>query len=82
MGALEAYLVTDHAAAIASGALDGGRIGGVRLVSVRHPLPPIGTYPVARFATRPLAEIPADHIKRWFWTPTSRRAAWCAGEVP
>lgn len=55
------------------------RIGGVRLLSLREPIPKPGTdFP--RFHRRPLAEIPRREWKFWYWTPVSRRALRCGGD--
>lgn len=58
-------------------ATDNPDIGGIRLVSVRHPLPPIDERPVPRFTRRPLAELPPETIHAWFYTPVSRREQNC-----
>lgn len=55
------------------------RIGGVRLLSLREPIPKPGTdFPL--FRRRPLAEIPKREWKFWYWTPISKRKQRCAGD--
>ena len=56
-------------------------IGGVRLSSVRTPLPPLGAS-VGPWQPAPLDESSADRIKNWYYTPESRRRAFCAGSRP
>lgn len=73
MEALEDYLV----ARVNDDATPGDAIGGIRLVSLRHPLPPIQARPIPRFERKPLAAIPEDQVKAWFYTPPSRRARRC-----
>lgn len=43
-------------------------IGGIRLASVRVPIPKPGE-PVARFEHRPLDQYPSDQVKHWYHTP-------------
>lgn len=73
MEALESYLVerVNRDAAPSQG------IGGIRLSSLRHPLPAIDERPVPRFRAKPLAKIPQDNVKAWFYTPVRRRAKHC-----
>jgi hypothetical protein len=51
-----------------SAASDIGAIGGIRLSSVRIPIPKPGE-PVTRFEHRPLDHYPSDQVKRWYHTP-------------
>ena len=75
MQALESYLV-DHVNARRDA---GDRIGGIRVLSLRVPIPPPGT-PIERWHRRPLAEFPENERKNWYWTPKSRRAERCGKE--
>jgi hypothetical protein len=70
--ALDEYLVTRHNAR----APKEERIGGVRLLSLRAPLPEPGK-PVAPYTRKPLDSYPADQRKNWYWTPSSKRAERC-----
>jgi hypothetical protein len=75
MEALERYVLERASAA---SAVEGGRrLGGVRLLSLRHPIPPVGSA-IARFERRPLHVYPASQRRDWFYTPVSRRLAHCA----
>ena len=73
MEALESYLVER----VNRDAASGEEIGGIRLSSVRHPLPAIDARPVPRFRPKPLAELPKKQVKAWFYTPVSRRERQC-----
>jgi hypothetical protein len=72
MQALERYVLERE------NALQPGRaIGGIRLSSLRIPLPEPGE-PVDRWSRRPLGAHPAEQIKHWYYTPRSKRPAQCA----
>ena len=75
MRALERYVIEQQNAGREH------RIGGIRLSSVRTPLPELGAsvQPVQRSS---LDEVPAAQIKHWYFTPLSRRSAFCAGKSP
>jgi hypothetical protein len=72
MQALDDFLVTQHNARLAAGlpAHDGvdGVIGGIRLQSLRTPLPPLGA-PIERYQRKPLDEHPKHLRKTWYRTP-------------
>lgn len=70
--ALDEYLVTRHNAR----APKEERIGGVRLLSLREPLPEPGK-PVSPYTRKPLDSYPNDQRKNWYWTPSSKRAERC-----
>jgi hypothetical protein len=69
MHALDDYLVT-------SANRGGAGLGGVRLSSLRIPIPPPGqvTEPYRR---KPLDEYPADYRKLWYQTPAAKLRARC-----
>jgi hypothetical protein len=75
--ALDEYLVSRHNAR----ASHGDRIGGVRLLSLRQPIPEQGK-PVPPYARRPLDTYPAEQRKNWFWTRASKRAERCGDPIP
>lgn len=81
MEALEEYLVDGHNARVVAGENTGdgidGLIGGIRVTSLRIPLPEPGTK-TERFTALPLEEVSEDWIKHWFWTPASRRELHCS----
>jgi len=54
-----------------------GPIGGIRLSSLRLPVPPHGE--IERWNPRPLTELPASVKKRWYETPPAVRDQRCAG---
>jgi hypothetical protein len=81
MTELDAYLVEHHHAAKADdGIARDERIGGVRLSSLRIPIPEPGA-PLERFSRRPLASYPDDQRKVFYHTPRSRLAARCGTQV-
>jgi hypothetical protein len=69
MQALDRYLVRSHNAA-------SERIGGVRLLSLRIPIPKVGT-PFERYVRRPLSYYPQAERKNFYHTPESVRAKRC-----
>lgn len=74
--ALERHVITRL-----PGATGREAIGGIRLSSVRTPLPlPGEALPV--WSRPPLAELPEDWIKHWYYTPRSRRGTWCGEGEP
>jgi hypothetical protein len=84
MNALEDHIVERHNQRVARGEVPGdgvdGAIGGILLESLRIPLPAPGTA-VERYRRVPLAEIPNEWRKRWYYTPVSRRRDQCK-ELP
>jgi hypothetical protein len=81
MHALDGYLVGAHG----KGTHDDGvardaALGGVRLLSLRIPLPKPGDA-LERAHRRPLAEIPDEERHVWYHTPKSTIAARCKGPV-
>ena len=85
--ALDDWLVAAHKGSIldagaGGGATDGvaGPIGGIRLSSLRLPVPAPGA--IERWTRRPLAELPASVKKEWFRTTGERRTARCSEGAP
>jgi hypothetical protein len=76
MQALDEFLVTRHNASPGA-----ERIGGVRLLSLRVPVPAPGT-PAPRYARHPLASYPEEQRKHWYWTRESVRHRRCAKGAP
>jgi hypothetical protein len=74
--ALESYLIHGH-----NDGAPNAPISGVRLLSLRIPLPKPGEK-VDRYRRRSLSEHPEDQRRNWYWTPTAKRAARCAELVP
>jgi hypothetical protein len=81
MGQLEDFLRGRHNAAAATEDGVEGKIGGIRLLSVRTPQPPPGGA-IERFHRRPLVEIPEDNKHIFYQTTEKQRAARCAGVQP
>jgi len=75
MHALDDYIVAHHAGADDHFA---DPLGGIRLVSVRRPLPEVGD-PVERYVYEPLAPIPPQWRKDYYWTKASVRKRRCGG---
>lgn len=73
---LDEYLVDSHNRDASS-----ERIGGVRLLSLRIPLPALGD-PAPRWSRRPASEFQGDRRRNWYWTPRSKRAARCGESGP
>lgn len=73
MEALEDYVLRHE-----NGKGGATRWGGIRVSSVRIPLPEPGE-PVKRWSRPVLEEHPRDLIKHWFYTPVSRRERHCGG---
>jgi hypothetical protein len=71
MHALDDYLVT-------SANRDGAGLGGVRLLSLRIPIPPPGEV-AEPYRRKPLDQYPADYRKVWYQTPAARLRARCEG---
>src|SRR5450432_3771396 len=83
MHALEAFLIARHNERAARGddTAPAGLIGGIRLTSVRVPFPAPGQ-PVERYRYRRLADYPESYHKAWYYTPSSRKLRFCAGDTP
>lgn len=82
MHALDGYLVARHAeGGHADGIADDAKLGGIRVLSLRLPLPSPGD-PLVRMHRQPLAEYPETVRKNWYYTPRSRRAARCGYAKP
>lgn len=71
MQALEQYVIARHDAASSS-----SPIGGIRFLSLRIPIPPVGAR-VEPWSRRPVASFPKEQRHDWYWTPRSRRLARC-----
>lgn len=81
MHALDRYLVRRHDERPGADGIDAGeRIGGVRLLSLRIPIPPVGSK-FERYRREPLAHYPESERKYFYHTPESIRARRCAGEI-
>jgi hypothetical protein len=77
MHALDAYLVDRHASGKGDDGIDAVKtIGGVRLLSLRIPLPVPGEH-LERFRRLPLAEYPQDQRHVFYHTPRSKAAERC-----
>jgi hypothetical protein len=82
MNTLDRFLVDVHN----QGAKDDGipadeKIGGVRLMSIRGPIPAIGD-PLVRVHWVPLAEIPEKERKNWYQTKSGNITERCFGRRP
>jgi hypothetical protein len=78
MHALDAYLVERHDSGRARDGIDPNEpIGGVRLLSLRIPLPNPGE-PLERNHRLPLPAYPEDQRHVWYHTPRSKMADRCA----
>jgi hypothetical protein len=75
MRALDKFVVDRHNDRSAQ------KIGGVRFVRLRLPLPEPGA-PVPRFSRRPLETYPEEARKNLYWTPESTRITRCAWFTP
>jgi hypothetical protein len=82
MRALDRYLVRNHDERPASDGIDPEqRIGGVRLLSLRIPIPTVGSS-FERYRRYPLAHYPKGERKIFYHTPSSMRARRCASDAP
>ncbi len=80
--ALEAYLVDRHNEGRNDDAIPSeDKIGGVRLMSIRAPLPEIGA-PLVRVHRLPLSEIPEAERKRFYQTTSRVITERCFGTQP
>jgi hypothetical protein len=74
MQALEAYVLEGEVARRPE-----RPVGGIRLSSVRIPLPEVGE-PVPRWTRRPLEAHPPDQVRHWYYTPRATRSLRCGNE--
>jgi hypothetical protein len=82
MHALDAYLVASHAAGGPSDGIASDEVlGGIRVMSLRLPLPPPGA-PLERVERKPLASYPNEVRKHFYHTTRSRRAERCGYTEP
>jgi len=84
MHALDEYIVAGHAAGSAArpdGLAAGALLGGIRVMSLRLPLPAPDA-PLARMERKPLSEYPETVRKIFYYTPTSKRAERCGYREP
>jgi hypothetical protein len=82
LNSVDRFLVDRHNGATADDGIPSARkIGGVRLLSLRIPLPEIGA-PLVRVHRVPLADIPENERKTWFTTPSQRITLRCFGKRP
>jgi hypothetical protein len=80
--ALESYLIGRHErSGVDDGLPHGARVGGVRLVRLRHAIPEPGQ-PPELWHRRPLVQYPDTQRTGMYWTPRSRRAQKCGGLAP
>lgn len=70
MRALDEYIVKHHNAS------HDEKIGGVRILSLRIPLPPPGTK-IDPYKREELAKYPDDQRHNWYWSPGSMRRERC-----
>lgn len=70
MRALDEYIVDHHNKA------HDEKIGGVRILSLRIPLPPPGTK-IDPYKREELAKYPEDQRHNWYWSPGSLRRERC-----
>jgi hypothetical protein len=81
MHALDGYLVGAHDTATHDdGIARGAELGGVRLLSLRIPLPKPGDA-LERARRKPLSDFPDEERHVFYHTPKSTIAARCAGSV-
>jgi hypothetical protein len=82
MHALDDYLVHGHAEGGRNdGIPDDAQLGGIRVLSLRLPLPSPGA-PLEREERKPLADYPKDVRKNFYYTTKSRRAERCGYTEP
>jgi hypothetical protein len=81
MTSLDSYLVDNHNSATHEDGIPPGRaIGGVRLLSLRIPLPSPGDR-LQRVSRQPLSSYPEDQRKVFYHTPRSKLAERCGTAV-
>ncbi|HTA91901.1 MAG TPA: hypothetical protein VK745_20105 [Polyangiaceae bacterium] len=78
MRVLEAYLLQRHNERVARGedVQPLGMIGGIRVLSLRIPLPAAGQK-IERYHYLPLTAYPDSYRKEWYYTQASRRPELC-----
>jgi hypothetical protein len=76
MRALDEYVTTHHNAAHEASK----KIGGVRILSLRIPLPPPGTK-INPYKREELVKYPEDQRHNWYWTPGSMRRERCGDKA-
>jgi hypothetical protein len=74
--ALDQWLVDHHNRSADPGDGIQGKIGGIRLLSLRIPVPALGEH-VERYRWKPLAEYPESVRKLWYFTPVPTRKERC-----
>lgn len=77
MRALDEYVTSRHNASHDANK----RIGGVRILSLRIPLPAPGTK-IDPYKREELAKYPQDQRHDWYWTPGSMRRERCGEKAP
>jgi hypothetical protein len=81
MHELDRYLVWNHDLHPGDdGIAPGERIGGVRVLSLRIPIPPVGSA-FERYRRHPLSYYPESERKYFYHTPDSVRARRCASDT-
>jgi hypothetical protein len=81
MTALDSYLVSQHNSAMREDGISRDRaIGGVRLLSIRIPIPSPGDR-LQRVSRQPLSSYPEEQRKAFYHTPRSRLAERCGRRV-
>ena len=75
MRALDEYITTRHNAS------HDKKIGGIRVLSLRIPLPAPGTK-IEPYKREELAKYPDDQRHNWYWTPSSMRRERCGDKHP
>jgi hypothetical protein len=81
MRALDEYITTHYNASHDANANANKRIGGVRVLSLRIPLPAPGTR-IDPYKREELAKYPEDQRHNWYWTPGSMRRERCGDKTP
>jgi hypothetical protein len=78
---LDQYIVDAHAAGtVEDGIAAGQKIGGVRFLVVRVPIPPLGS--IERYRHRPLTEVPRDERSGFYQTSAAKIRERCGIEAP
>ncbi len=79
MRALDEFIVSGHSAGglpVPDGLPDDAKLGGIRVLSLRLPIPEPGTA-LARAERKPLSDYPRSVRKNFYYTPKSKRAERC-----
>jgi hypothetical protein len=78
---LDAYIVDAHNRGTAEDEIPvGKKIGGVRFLVVRVPIPSVGS--IERYRRRPLAEVPREERSSFYQTPAAKIRDRCGTEAP